>query len=170
MVTAKDTTQVIATTADVYFGGVILGHTTGTITITINRETFDVTVNDFGPNVPVNTFSLGTGATVEIPLAQYSVDHILEIIPEAVAVSGTAAYVSDTTGTDLLSLAKELIIAPKDGSPQFRASTAAVRNEFSIPFQLDEQTTITVEFSVFPDPNNPTVSGSVFKIEPNNFF
>ena len=170
MPVTKDTSQVIATTAEVLYGGTSLGHTNGAINITVNRETFDVNVNDFGPNVPVSSFSLGTGATVEVPVAQYSVDVMLELIPEATAVSGTAAYVGDTTGTNLLNLAKTLIVAPKDGSPQWTFPAAAVRNEFTVPYQLYEQTTITVEFTAFPDPNDPTNSGSVFRIEPNSVF
>lgn len=171
MVIAKDTTEVIATTADVYLGGVILGHTQGAITITVNKATFNVNVNDFGPNVPVSTFSLGTGASIEIPLAQYDTDILLEVIPEAVAVSGTAAvYVGDTTGTNLLNLAKSLTIAPKDGSPQWSFPAAFVSDEFSVPFQLDEQTIMNVTFTAVPDPNNATASGSVFRVEPNAFF
>jgi hypothetical protein len=170
MVVTKSTTQVIATTCEVYFGGSSLGHTQGAITVNVTKNSFDVLVNDFGPNVPVTKTSLGTGATVEVPLAQYDVQVLLTAIPEAVTVSGNAAYVGDTTGTNFLDLAQELIVAPKDGSDQWRFPAAAVTEELSIPFQLDEQTIITATFTTFPDPVAPTASGSVFKIEPNQFF
>ncbi len=167
----KTTTEVIATTAEILFGGVTLGHTQGAITVNINKESFDVLVNDFGPNVAVKKTSLGTGATVEVPLAQYSTEVLLEAIPEATSVSGgTAVYVGDTTGTDFLTLAKELIVAPKDGSPQWKFKAAAVTEELSIPLQLDEQTIITATFTAFPDPADPTNSGSVFIVEPNSLF
>ncbi len=166
----KTTTNVIATTCEIKFGGVTLGHTQGAITVNISKNSFDVLVNDFGPNLPVTKTSLGTGATIEIPLAQYDVDVLLEAIPEGVAVSGTSLYIGDTTGTNFLDLAKELIVAPKDGSPQWRFPAAAVTEELSIPFQLDEQTIITATFTAFPDPNNPSASGSVAKMEPNQFF
>lgn len=171
MVVVKSTSQVIATTCEVLLNGVTLGHTQGPITITINRNAFDVLVNDFGPNVPVKKTSLGTGATVEVPLAQYDVSVLLECIPEAVSVSGGAAlYVGDTTGSNFLALAKTLTIAPKDGSPQFFAKAAASTGELSIPFQLDAQTIISVTFDCFADPNAPTASGSVFRFEPNNYY
>lgn len=171
MAVTKTTTEVVATTCEIYFGGTSLGHTQGAMTVNVSRNSFDVNVNDFGPNVAVSKVSLGTGATVEIPVAQYSVDVLLELVPEAVAVSGTsAAYVGDTTGTNFLTLAKELIVAPKDGSPQWRFPAAAVTEELSVPFQLDEQTIVTATFTAFPDPNAPTASGSVFKVEPNQYF
>jgi len=167
----KQTSTVIATAAEVFLDGVTLGHTQGAITVTVNKESFDVNVNDFGPNVPVASFSLGTGATVEVPLAQYEAAVLLEIIPEATSVSGGAAvYVGDTTGTNFLNLAKELTVAPTDGSPQFRFPAAFVSDEFSVPFQIDEQTILNVTFKAIPDPNDTTNSGSVMKIEPNGHF
>ena len=170
----KSTTETIASTCEIYYGGVNMGHTKGPITVTVNKTTFDVTVNEFGPNVPVNSFSLGTSATVEIPLAQVSTEVMAEIIPEAVTVSGGTAneaiYVADTTGTDMLSLAKELIVAPRDGSPQWKFPAAFVGDEFSVPYQLDEQTVISVTMKAIPDPSNPTASSSVFKFERNAYF
>ena len=170
MAVTKATTNVIATTCDIKFGGVTLGHTQGAITVTVAKNSFDVLVNDFGPNLPVKKTSLGTGATIEIPLAQYDFDVLIEAIPEATAVSGTSIYVGDTTGTDFLTLAKTLEVIPRDGSLQWTFLSAAVTEELSIPFQLDEQTTIVATFTAFPDANDPTASGSVFRIEPNSVF
>ena len=171
MAVTKQTSTVIATSCEVFLDGVTLGHTQGAITVTVNKSSFDVNVNDFGPNVPVASFSLGTGATVEVPLAQYEATVLAEIIPEATTVSGGAAvYIGDTTGTNFLDLAKTLIIAPTDGSLQVRFPAAFVADEFSVPFQLDEQTTLGVTFKVIPDPNDTTNSGSVMKWEPNGTF
>lgn len=166
----KTTTEVIATPCDIYFDGQTLGHTQGGLSINVSRNSFDVNVNDFGPNVSVSKVSLGTGATIEIPLAQYSVSVLEKCIPEALVVSGTSLYVGDTTGTNFLTLAKELKVVPRDGSPQWTFPAAAVTEELTVPFALDEQTIINATFTAFPDPNAPTASGSVFRIEPNGFF
>jgi len=46
MVVTKTTTQVIATSCDVFIDGVTLGHTQGAITVTVQKNSFDVLVND----------------------------------------------------------------------------------------------------------------------------
>ncbi len=167
----KQTSTVIATSCEVLIDGVTLGHTQGAMTVIVKKESFDVNVNDFGPNLPVASFSLGTGATIEVPLAQYETAVLLEAIPEATSVSGGAAvYVGDTTGTNFLDLAKTLTIQPRDGSPQWFFPATFVADEFSVPFQLDEQTILNVTFKAIPDPNETTNSGSVFRVEPNGAF
>ena len=167
MVVAKSTTTVVATAADVFFKGITVGHVQGPVVINIANTSFDVLVNDFGPNAPVGKFSLGTGATIEVPLAQTDVDVLIQALPFGIAVSGTAVYIGETTGQNLLDQVGTLLVVPKDdGIPQWFFPAAAVSEDFSVPYQLDEQTIINVTFTAFPDPVAPTASGSLARYEP----
>lgn len=166
----KSTTEVISTTCEIFADGVNMGHTNGPITVTVNRNANDITVNQFGPNVLVASNSLGTGATIEIPFAQFSAEIMSNLIPEAVTVSGNSVYVGDTTGTNFLDNAVFLEVAPRDGSDQFTFPAAIFDQEFSVPFDLTEQTTIVATARAVPDPNDATASGSVLRVEPNGRF
>ena len=170
MVVTKQTSTVIATAAEVFLDGVTLGHLNGPVEVTVEKESFNVITNDGGPAAPVGTFSLGTGATVTVPVAQYEADVLIELIPEATLVSGTSVYVGNTTGTNFQTLAKTLTVAPTDGSLQVFFPAAYVAAAFPVPFQLDGQTTMPVTFQVITDPNDPTNSGSVMRWEPNGHF
>ena len=69
MVITKNTQNTHLGFLDVFLDGVTAGFTQGGATITIEKETSSIQVDDFG-TAPVDVVVQGTGATVEVNFAQ----------------------------------------------------------------------------------------------------
>jgi hypothetical protein len=90
----------------VIFGGVDLGYTQGGVEVTVATQTKKVMVDQFGQS-EINEYIMGRTCSAKVPLAETTLDNLVQIMPGAtkVATGGTKA-----TGTVTL-----LTAVPVDG-------------------------------------------------------
>jgi hypothetical protein len=71
----------------IVFGGVDLGYTKGGVEVEVATETHEVMVDQFG-NVPINEYIMGRTVTVKCPLAETTLENMVNVMPGATLVGG----------------------------------------------------------------------------------
>lgn len=149
---AKDIAKINLGTADVYFGGDLVGHTKGGVTVNITKELAEAMVDEYGETVVFHVDN-GTDLTVTVPLAQLDANTLALAYPYEVR-TGDVIEIGQVVGTTSLSIADELIIQPKASAFAGQALTlfkAAVSETSEIRLATDEQTIIEVTFKAYVD-------------------
>ncbi len=83
----------------VFFGGVDLGLTQGGVDVTVKTDTHKVVVDQFG-KTPINEYIMGREVNVKCPLAETTLDNLVEIMPGAtLSTDGVKASGSFTVAT-----------------------------------------------------------------------
>ena len=147
---AKNQSDITISHADVTFGGTTLGYIEGGVEISMDQTTADAYADDFGES-PVLISDVGSNIEVTLNLAQYQVDKLALVMPEA-TVNGNALDVGGIVGQNTRTLGAELVITPIDSTrPIITIFTAQRVGEVNIPFRNDEQTLIAVTFRAVID-------------------
>ena len=149
---AKDITKVNIGTSDVYFKGVLVGHTQGGVTINVTMDLPEAAVDEYGSTTAFHVDN-GTELTVTVPLAQTELATLEIAYPYAVK-AGTDLHVGAVAGRRSTTIAGELLIVPKATAFAGQALTvhsAAVSETSEIRFATDEQTVIEVTFKAYID-------------------
>lgn len=144
----------------VFYGGVDLGFTKGGVEVTVETETHEVQVDQYG-NTPINEYIIGRTVAVSVPLAETTLDNLIAIMPGAKIItdattSGKSVVVPTGVGTNLIDLAKELILVPKgvggslDNKDAFRVPKAATPGAMSFAYKLDEERIFNCDFKGYP--------------------
>jgi hypothetical protein len=144
----------------VFYDGVDLGFTKGGVEVTVETETHEVAVDQYG-NTPINEYIIGRTVGISVPLAETTLDNLVKIMPGATLVtdpvsSGKSVLVPTGVGTNLMDLAKELILVPKgvsgtlDNKDAFRVPKAATPGAMSFAYRLDEERIFNCDFKGYP--------------------
>ncbi len=156
-VTSNVTTNVKLGVCTVKFGGVDLGFTKGGVEVSVETESHQVMVDQFG-STPISEYITGRTCVVKVPLAETTINHMAEIMPGTVIVGTTDPYatVSTGVGTELLAIAKVLRLHPKslatiDVSQDFIVPLASTTGAITFAYKLDEERIFNVEFKAFAD-------------------
>jgi hypothetical protein len=154
-VTSNQTENVKLGVCEVSLGGVNLGFTKGGVEVEVTTESHTVTVDQMG-NTPIDEYINGRSVIVRCPLAETTIDHLVELMPGSSIVGVTSPYASVSTGvgTSLLDEAKVLRLHPKgvDGTAEdFVIPLAATVGGLRFAYKLDEERVFSVEFKAYAD-------------------
>lgn len=160
----SDTKNVKLGVCSISFGGTDLGYTKGGVEVEVSTNTHKVTVDQFG-DTEINEYIMGRTAKVRCPLAETTLENLVEIMPGATLVTdGTDPNKKrvDTVvgvGTSLLDLAQTLVLHPianaaDEKNDDFTLPKAATAGAISFAFKLDEERIFNVEFTGYPDTSN----------------
>lgn len=143
----------------VMFDGVDLGLTKGGVEVEVSTSTHEVTVDQHG-QTPIGEIITGRKVTAKIPLAETTLDNLVKIMPGAELVTSGSGptlkkkvVVPTGVGTNLLSLAKKLVLRPvgTTGEDDFIIHKAACPGALSFSYQVDQERIFTGEFKGYVD-------------------
>lgn len=148
----------------VFYDGVDLGFTKGGVEVTVETETHEVTVDQYG-NTPINEYIMGRTVSVSVPLAETTLDNLVAIMPGAklvtdAATSKKSVLVPTGVGVNLVDYAKELILVPKgvggalDYKDAVRIPKAATPGAMTFAYRLDEERIFNCNFKGYPAEEN----------------
>ena len=144
----------------VFHNGVDLGFTKGGVEVTVETETHEVSVDQYG-NTPIDEYITGRTASVSVPLAETTLENLVAIMPGAQLVtdastSGKSVLIPTGVGAKLADFAKELILVPKgvngtlDYKDAFRIPKAATPGAMTFAYRLDEERIFNCNFKAYP--------------------
>jgi hypothetical protein len=132
----------------VTFDDVDLGHTKGGVTVTYEPEIHDITVDAYG-TTPAEKVLIGQKLRATVPLAEASLANLSVALPAGTA-DADAITLGGTVGLRLSTVAGELVLHPTantgDLSEDVVIYNAVVINTVSIPFMVDSEGVVEVEF------------------------
>jgi hypothetical protein len=142
------------------YKGVDLGYTKGGVEVTVESETHEVTIDQFG-NTPVNDYVMGAKITVKVPLAETTVQNMATIMPGGKLVIDETdtdkirADISSGVGLNLIDIAGVLTLHPigradSDISEDFTVWKAATAGGLSFGYKVDEERVFDCEFKGYP--------------------
>lgn len=148
----------IAGPCRITFGGIDLGHTTGGVLLTAERDFEDVTVDRYG-STPIDKVLTGNRAMVNFTLAQPNWRALDTAIPETSSADGAAADRIDLgaqAGASLRSEAKQLVIHPlknadSDTSDDVVLYKAVSAENVELPLRIDEQKVVEITMHALVD-------------------
>lgn len=154
----------------VSYGGNDLGFTKGGVEVTVETNTHEVTVDQMG-ETPINEYIMSRTCKVTVPLAETTLENLVKIMPGATLVSDstspeTKKYVEVpvSAGSDLLSVAQELVLHPIANAKEnklddFTVPKAATPGALNYSYKLDEERIFSCEFKAYADDK-----GVLFKV------
>lgn len=160
---ASDIKNVKLGVCKVTYDSVDLGYTKGGVEVSVKTETHKVMVDQFG-KTPINEYIMGREVTVKCPLAETTLENLIKIMPGATlttdAVDTTKKVVNVPTaiGTNLLDIAKQLVLHPigkpdADKSDDFTVFKAATAGALQFSYKLEDERVFSCEFNGYPDSN-----------------
>lgn len=149
-----DVTKVEIGTAEVTVDGVSIGHSKGEIIFTYEPEFHEMTVNLYG-NTPFDLARIGERAILSVPMAEYTFDN-LDIAMPGHTKSATKITAGGQVGDRLAANAVEVVAHPvskesSDRSQDLILWKAIVMNAIEMPYQVDGERIMTVEFLALID-------------------
>lgn len=155
----SDTANVKVGVCTLTFDGNDLGYTKGGSQVSVTTDTYTVTVDQFG-NTPIKDVITGRTVTVTTPLAETTLEQMANIMPGATLITGAGGSkveVVDAVGTDLLAVAKELVLHPQslpanDASEDFVVPNAATAGAVDFAYELDSERVFNCEWKGYPNP------------------
>ncbi|MCL2874776.1 MAG: hypothetical protein FWF12_00480 [Betaproteobacteria bacterium] len=158
---ASDIKNVKLGVCKVSFGGKDLGYTKGGVEVSVKTETHKVMIDQFG-KTPINEYVMGREVTVKVPLAETTLENMVEIMPGAtLVVDGVdpdrkAVNVPTGVGTNLIDIAKPLVLHPigkpeTDKSDDFTVFKAATAGALQFSYKLEDERIFSCEFNGYPD-------------------
>ncbi len=142
----------IAGPCRITFGGIDLGHTTGGVLLTVERDFEDVTVDRYG-STPIDKVLTGNRVMVNFTLAQPNWRALDTAMPETSSQDGTGALdridIGAQAGASLRSEAKQLVIHPlknadADTSDDVVIYKAVSAENVELPMRIDEQKVVEI--------------------------
>lgn len=148
-----DSTNVKIGVCSVEFDGVELGHTKGGVTVTYTPDIHDVTVDQYG-STPIEKIMVGQKLTATVPLAEATLQNLSVAIPTATA-DDDVLTIGGTVGDRLSDVAGVLVLHPvandTDLSEDVIFYKAVVTSTVTMPYKIDEERVIEVEFEAMLD-------------------
>lgn len=144
------------------FGGTNLGFTQDGSEITYTPEYVDIMADQLGKTV-LDKRLVGEDVKIKLVLKEFDRDQLLIALPGATAASGSAS----ATGMDVGRVAGYSIVEGASGAlilhpanlaagssgQDWTIPIAVVSNPVTLPFKVDAETTIEVEFQAIADPD-----------------
>lgn len=151
----------------VSYDGVDLGFTKGGVDVAVETQTQEITVDQFG-QTPIGEMIMGRTVTATVPLAETTLENLVKIMPGATLATDAAnpqkkkVVVPTGVGTNLLTLAKPLVLHPKekalsDKSDDFTIPLASTGGALQYAYKFDEQRVFNVVFKGYPDGEKGTL-------------
>jgi len=149
----------IAGPCRITLGGVDLGHTTGGVLLTAERDFEDVKVDRYG-ETPIDKVLTGNRAMVNFTLAQPNARNLKYAMPETSSYDGAGALDRTDLGADagfsLRTRALQLVIHPlKNGDSDLSDDVviykAVSAENVELPFRIDEQKVLELTFTALVD-------------------
>ena len=145
----SDISNVKMGVCSVTFGNVPLGHTKGGVTVTYEPDIHDITVDQYG-STPAEKVLIGQKLRATVPLAESSIANLAIAIP-AGENSASSIKIGGDVGLRLSDAAETLVLHPvanddDDLSEDVVIYKAVVTNSIDIPFKVDEERVIELEF------------------------
>lgn len=141
-----------------------LGYTQGGVKVSVATETKDIEVDQ--ELDPIDSIITKRTVSVEVPLAEYTIENMLLAIPDAEeVVDGTdpnkKKLLIKSKGGSMLSYAKSLILHPKDledsdKSEDFTFPNAAANGSIDITYDKENAKIVAATFRCFPDADGVT--------------
>ncbi len=169
---ASDTANVKLGVCKITFGGVDLGYTKGGVEVEVTTDTHQVTVDQFGESV-INEYITKRDIKVKAPLAETTLENLVNIMPGAALITGggaspSAKRVDITNGVEqssLLSSAQELKLHPielpdNDESEDLVIPKAATPGAMNFSYKHNDERIYNTEFMGYPD----SATGILFKL------
>lgn len=150
----SDISNVKMGVCSVTFGTTALGHTKGGVTVTYEPDIHDITVDQYG-STPAEKVLIGQKLKATVPLAESSTTNLAIAIPEGEA-GAESIKIGGKVGLRLSSEAETLVLHPiandsDDLSEDVVIYKAIVTNSIEIPFKVDEERVIELEFEGLVD-------------------
>lgn len=140
--------------------GTDLGYTKGGVEVEVTTEKYTVMVDQFG-NTPINDYIIGRSITVTTPLAETTVDNLVQIMPGATKiVDGTTptkikAEVTTGIGTNLIDSAAKLTLHPIAAGVSVLEDViipkAATAGNMTFAYNLDAERIFNAVWNGYPD-------------------
>lgn len=158
---ASSTENVKLGVCSVKYDNVDLGYTKGGVEVDVSTDTYPVTIDQFGESV-INEYIMKRNVKVTLPLAETTLDNLVKIMPGATLVvddldpTKRRVDVTNGVGTNLLSIAKELVLHPidlpaNDLSEDFIVPLAATAGALKFAYKHNEERIFNTEFTGYPD-------------------
>jgi hypothetical protein len=150
-------------TFDVYVNNVLQGYTKGGQDVMFNHEYVDMTVDQYG-STPLDKILSGQDLRVTIRYAEITRTTLAAALPDAQFNQGSGGDskigFGREAGFSLRSVAKELRLHPRnkasnDLSEDIYIWLAAPINNIELPYRVDEQRVLEVEYQAFVDESQP---------------
>lgn len=142
----------------VLFNAIDLGFTKGGVEVEVATETHEVTVDQLG-STPIDEIIMGRTVTATVPLAETTLENLVQIMPGATLVTDgvapTKKKVTVNTGvsTSLLDIAQILVLRPKGttGGEDFTIHKAMTAGALTFSYQTDQERVFNVTFKGYAD-------------------
>lgn len=158
---ASDTKNVKLGVCTITYAGVDLGYTQGGVQVSVKTDTHKVNIDQFGKTT-VNELIMSRDVSVKVPLAETTLENLVEIMPGATLVTDATTQAKSVDvnvgiGVDLLSIAKELRLHPvskaaNDYSEDFVIPLAATSGALDFSYDVEKERLYSVDFTGYPDP------------------
>lgn len=160
---ASDTANVKLGVCSITYDGVDLGYTKGGVEVEVTTDTHKVTIDQFGESI-VNEYITKRDIIVKTPLAETTLDNLVAIMPGATLVVDSVdsnkkrVDVANGVGTNLLTIAKQLILHPielaaGDTSEDLTVPLAGTAGAMNYAYKHDEERVFNTQFTGYPDPS-----------------
>jgi len=164
---AKDATAVQMGVCDVTFNAVDLGYTSGGVSVSMSTESNEVTVDQ--EDVPISERITKMNFEIKVPMAEYDLSRFATLLPGATLVVDSVdetkmkLVLSGESGTNLLNMAKELIITPADGTDNDKVTLhhAIPVPSMEFAYEKDNQRVFEVTFKAMKGVNGFVTFGDV---------
>lgn len=144
----------------VLYNSVDLGYTKGGVTVSVSTSKYTKTVDQFG-DTPIGDVVTGRTVMAKVPLAESTLENLVAIMPGAyMNVALDRVDVIPAVGTDLITIAKELILRPLGAvgtTEDFVIPLAATAGGLEFSYSNDAERVFSVEFNGYPDTANANV-------------
>lgn len=155
---AVNTENVKLGVCTVTFGGIDLGATKGGVEVTLDTNTYEVKIDQFG-ETPVKAIVTGRSAKVKVPMAETDLDKLAAVLPgitkRAISTVTKGLKIDIGINTDLLASAKELKLHPygvptNETDEDFGLFNAGASASLSFSYQTNQERVYEVEFTGYP--------------------
>lgn len=155
----SDTRNVKLGVCTIMYDGADLGYTKGGVEAIVTTETHEVQIDQFG-KVAINESIMARAASVKVPLAETTVENLVRIMPGATLTTEglkKVVKVQHGIGTDLLALAKPLVLHPQANAvtarnDDFVLLLAGTAGAMQYAYKLEEERIFNIEFKGYPSP------------------
>ncbi|MCS1350322.1 hypothetical protein NXZ84_01855 [Mechercharimyces sp. CAU 1602] len=142
---------------------IVFDITKGGVVFSVETSVQDITVDQYG-DTPVKTILKGRAAQVKIPLAEYDLERISQVMPDSELVTDSAdaqkkkLIVKANAGFNVMTLADKLVIKPTDPNSTVNdyitIPLAAPMADIESTYDSDNVRIYNVTFKAYVDKDN----------------
>lgn len=152
---------------NVAFGGIDLGYTKGGVSVSYSTESVEKTVDQ--EDAPIGEIITKQSFEVKVPMAEYDLQKLVNLLPDATltidSLDSTKMKLGlgGSSGTDLLTMAKELILSPVGGNVNDTITLhhAVPVANFEFAFEKDNVRVFEITFKALKGTNGFVTLGDV---------